>query len=226
MARKIKSRLLIASLMDKNFINIDKNIHIEYTMLASTYIRSVFKMERTRMTSEDRKKQILESAINVFIENGYIGSTTAEIAKAANISEVTLFRHFESKKEIFMASIEPIVFNTLKESITASKELNPKEKLEYILTERLMLISKNRDVMKLLIMESQINKELKSLNYIEKMSTLLRAAISEIDIPMKENKFIMRVLMGAILSFLYLPEEDEDNIEDFVKKIVKVIIKN
>lgn len=183
-------------------------------------------MEKTRMTSEDRKKQILESAINVFIENGYIGSTTAEIAKAANISEVTLFRHFESKKEIFMASIEPIVFNTLKESITASKELNPKEKLEYILTERLMLISKNRDVMKLLIMESQINKELKSLNYIEKMSTLLRAAISEIDIPMKENKFIMRVLMGAILSFLYLPEEDEDNIEDFVKKIVKVIIKN
>jgi AcrR family transcriptional regulator len=226
MARKIKSRLLIVSLMGKNFINIDKNIHIEYTMLVSTYIGSVFKMEKTRMTSEDRKKQILESAINVFIENGYIGSTTAEIAKAANISEVTLFRHFESKKEIFMASIEPIVFNTLKESITASKELNPKEKLEYILTERLMLISKNRDVMKLLIMESQINKELKSLNYIEKMSTLLRAAISEIDIPMKENKFIMRVLMGAILSFLYLPEEDEDNIEDFVKKIVKVIIKN
>ena len=226
MARKIKCKILIVSLMDINFIIIDISFNIEYTMLVSTYIRREFKMERTRMTSENRKKQILESAINVFIENGYIGSTTAEIAKAANISEVTLFRHFESKKEIFMASIEPIVFNTLRESITASKDLNSKEKLEYILTERLMLISKNRDVMKLLIMESQINKELKSLNYIEKMSTLLRTTISEIGIPMKEDKFIMRVLMGGILSFLYLPEDDEDNIEDFVKRIVKVIIKN
>lgn len=183
-------------------------------------------MDRTRMTSEDRKKQISESAINVFVENGYIGSTTSEIAKAANISEVTLFRHFDSKKDIFMASIEPIVFNTLRESITASKDLNPKEKLEYILTERLMLVSKNRDVMKLLIMESQINKELNKLNYIEKMSTLLRTTISEIGIPMKEEKFIMRLLMGGILSFLYLPEDDEENIEDYVKNIVRIIIKD
>ena len=178
------------------------------------------------MTSEDRKKQILDSAIKVFVENGYIGSTTAEIAKAANISEVTLFRHFASKKDIFVESIEPIVFNTLRESITASKDLNSQEKLEYILTERLMLVSKNREVMKLLIMESQINKELNNLNYIEKISTLLRTTISEIVIPMKEEKFIMRLLMGGILSFLYLPEDDEENIEDYVKNIVKIIIKD
>lgn len=183
-------------------------------------------MERKRMTSEDRKKQILDSAINVFIENGYNGATTAEIAKAANISEVTLFRHFESKKDIFMSSIEPIVFNTLRESITASKDLNSKEKLEYILTERLMLISKNREVMKLLIMESQINKELNSLNYIDKMSTLLRTTISGIGIPIKEEKFIMRLLMGGILSFLYLPEDNEEKIEDYVKNIIKFIIKD
>lgn len=183
-------------------------------------------MEKTRMTSEDRKKQISDSAINVFVENGYNGSTTAEIAKAAKISEVTLFRHFESKKDIFMSSIEPIVFKTLRDSITASKDLNLKEKLEYILTERLMLISKNREVMKLLIMESQINKELSSLNYIDKMSTLLKTSISEIGIPIKEDKFIMRVLMGGILSFLYLPEDDEENIEDYVKNIVRFIIKD
>ena len=183
-------------------------------------------MERTRMTSEDRKKQILDSAINVFVEYGYNGSTTAEIAKAANISEVTLFRHFDSKKDIFIGSIEPIVFNTLKESITASKDLDSQERLEYILTERLMLISKNREVMKLLIMESQINKELSSLNYIEKMSTLLRTTIAEIGIPMIDDVFIMRVLMGGILSFLYLPEDNEEKIVSYVKSIVGFIIKN
>lgn len=183
-------------------------------------------MDRTRMSSEDRKKQILASAINVFVKNGYNGSTTAEIARVANISEVTLFRHFASKRDIFIASIEPIIFKALRASITAAKDLNPQEKLEYILTERLMLISRNRDVMKLLIMESQINKELNNLNYVEKMSTLLRNTISEINIPEKDDEFIMRILMGGILSFLYLPEDDEQNITDYVRKIVDFIIKN
>ena len=45
-----------------------------------------------RMSRKDRQYQILEAALTVFIEKGYNGATTAEIAKAANISEVTLFR--------------------------------------------------------------------------------------------------------------------------------------
>ncbi len=50
------------------------------------------------MTREERRKQILESALKVFIEKGYNGSTTLDIAKKADISEVTLFRYFDSKK--------------------------------------------------------------------------------------------------------------------------------
>lgn len=40
-------------------------------------------MEKTnkRMTREERRKQILESALKVFIEKGYNGSTTLDIAK-------------------------------------------------------------------------------------------------------------------------------------------------
>lgn len=182
-------------------------------------------MERTRMSPEERKKQILQSAIGVFVEKGYNGSTTKEIAKAANISEVTLFRHFASKSEIFMESIEPILFTTLKESITASKDLTPKKQLEYILTERIKLISKNRGVMKLVLMESQINTELEDLNFIGKISTLLRVTINEIKAPVEDDVFVMRTLMGGILSFLYLPEDNEEKINDFVKNIVNLIVK-
>lgn len=181
---------------------------------------------RTRMTKEDRRKQILEAAINVFVENGYNGATTLEIANAANISEVTLFRHFDSKKEIFNLAIEPIIFTTLKESITASKDLSKIEQLEYILTERIRLVSNNRKVIRLLLMESQINTELKDLNYINKISELLKNTISEIGISIENDKFVMRLLMGGMLSFLYLPEDDDEKIYEFVKDIMAFIIKN
>ena len=83
-----------------------------------------------RMKKEDRKNQILEASRKVFVEKGYNGSTTAEIAKAADVSEVTLFRYFSSKKEIFLEGIEPILLSTLETTINTSAEFSVEEKLE------------------------------------------------------------------------------------------------
>ncbi len=177
-----------------------------------------------RMNREDRKNQILAAAINVFVEYGYNGATTAQIAKAAGISEVTLFRHFDSKKDIFKMSIEPIVFTTLKESITASSNLSKQQQLEYILTQRIKLVVTHHKVIKLLLMESQINVELEDVNYIDKMSNILKETIVKIGIQLKDDFFVTRLLMGAILSFLYMPEVDDSKIEKFVNTIIEIIV--
>lgn len=176
-----------------------------------------------RMSKEERRKQILESALKVFIKKGYNGATTQEIAKAAGVSEVTLFRYFSSKQEIFMEGIEPILFTTLKESIVASRELTVVEQLEYILIERIKLISKNHEVIRLILMESQISDELKNLNYIEKILGLLEDTIAEIGLPMDDKRFTLRLLAGSILSFLYMPEKREEHIKDFVDKFISNI---
>ena len=71
--------------------------------------------------------------MKVFVEKGFKGSTTIEIAKAADISEVTLFRYFKSKQEIFLQGIEPILFNTLEGSLNSEYAESSGAKLENIL---------------------------------------------------------------------------------------------
>lgn len=183
------------------------------------------KQINVRMNKEDRRLQILESAMKVFVEKGYNGATTQEIAKAANVSEVTLFRYFSSKKEIFHEGVEPILMDTLKQSIIASKDLKPREKLKYILTERIKLISSNHKVIRLMLMESQINPELVDLDIIEKISILLRNTIKEMELEINNEEFSFRILMGSILSFLYLPKIGNEDIGLYVDSILNYMVK-
>ncbi|WP_169704188.1 TetR/AcrR family transcriptional regulator, partial [Candidatus Kuenenia stuttgartensis] len=44
------------------------------------------------------RKKILETGLKLFSKKGYLGTTTREIAKEAGTAEVTIFRHFISKK--------------------------------------------------------------------------------------------------------------------------------
>lgn len=179
-----------------------------------------------RMSREERREQILESALNTFIKKGYNGSTTMDIAKEAGIAEVTLFRYFDSKKQIFMDAIEPILISSLKESIVASKDLEAKEKLEYILKDRIKFISKHNEVIKLILMESQINPEIAGFNFINQITLLLQSSIKEAGIDLKDEGNSLRLLIGSILSFLYLPEVNDEEINNYVENLVNIIIKN
>lgn len=50
--------------------------------------------------------QILEAALDVLAQQGYVGATTRQIAAAAGINEVTLFRRFGSKQNVLKIAIE------------------------------------------------------------------------------------------------------------------------
>lgn len=59
-----------------------------------------------RMSSTDRQRQLLETALNVFSRKGFKGSTTKEIAAAAGITEAIIFQHFASKEALYSAVLE------------------------------------------------------------------------------------------------------------------------
>ena len=59
--------------------------------------------QRQRLTGEERREAIILAVVPVFAEKGFHGATTKDLAKAANVSEALLYRHFPSKQELFDA---------------------------------------------------------------------------------------------------------------------------
>ncbi len=52
-----------------------------------------------------KKEIILEAAARLFAKNGYARTSTVTLAHEAGVAEGTIFRHFKSKEELFIALI-------------------------------------------------------------------------------------------------------------------------
>ncbi|WP_157801173.1 TetR/AcrR family transcriptional regulator [Sphingobium sp. LB126] len=55
---------------------------------------------------ERKRTQIVDAALKAFLESGYAEASVNHIADAAGVSIKTLYRHFESKAELFTAVME------------------------------------------------------------------------------------------------------------------------
>jgi AcrR family transcriptional regulator len=60
------------------------------------------------MRKADRKRQLVAHAKQLFVTLGYQDTTTEKIAAAAGVSEPVLYRHFESKKALFLEVLQEI----------------------------------------------------------------------------------------------------------------------
>ncbi len=58
------------------------------------------------MTGDERRDNILDAARTVFGRRGYHAASTAEIAAAAGCSEPMLYKHFGSKQDLFVATLQ------------------------------------------------------------------------------------------------------------------------
>jgi len=60
---------------------------------------------KSRLTAGARRQAVLEAACLVFSRSSYRGATTADIAREAGISEPILYRHFGSKRDLYVACL-------------------------------------------------------------------------------------------------------------------------
>jgi AcrR family transcriptional regulator len=69
---------------------------------------------RPRLPAVERRQAVLDTACRVFSKSSYRGATTAEIAREAGITEPILYRHFGSKRDLYLACLDE-TWRTLRE---------------------------------------------------------------------------------------------------------------
>lgn len=181
------------------------------------------KENKIRMSREERQAQIIEVSMKIFVEKGYKGTTTAHIAEVAGISEVTLFRNFDSKREIFLQGVVPILTETLEESLRMEDSESPREALERFLSDRLSVISENHGVVRLILMENQMNQELSDIDFIKTIGELIKKGFTRMGFKIENEDFVVRLIMGSILSFLFLPARNEQTVQEFAGELARII---
>jgi AcrR family transcriptional regulator len=86
----------------------------------------------TRLPAAERRRAIVDAALLVFSEGSYAGATTADIARTAGVSEPILYRHFASKRDLYVACLDD-AWEQIRARIEAQiEQLGPHEGLSSI----------------------------------------------------------------------------------------------
>src|SRR6266567_973653 len=62
-----------------------------------------------------KRLQIRQAAVAAFLRTGYVGTSMDDIAAAAKVSKQTVYKHFGSKEELFVAILEATVGDVMDE---------------------------------------------------------------------------------------------------------------
>ena len=95
---------------------------------------------------DKRKREILDRALDVFVEEGYEDATFQKIADKCGITRTTLYIYFKNKREIFLWSIKQLTEGLEKSLVETMKDesLSSVEILKMVTTKIVQKCVENR----------------------------------------------------------------------------------
>lgn len=75
----------------------------------------------------DSRDRLLQAAAAVYAEAGFRGTTTRRIAEAAEVNEITLFRHFGNKDTLVKAALQRLY--TQEHPVVLAEPVHPEQEL-------------------------------------------------------------------------------------------------
>jgi len=80
-----------------------------------------------RLPRHERRRQLLDAALEVFVTQGYHAAAMDEIAERAGVSKPVLYQHFPGKLELYLALLDESV-DTLVDTVRDALRSNPDPK--------------------------------------------------------------------------------------------------
>ncbi len=188
---------------------------------------------------EKRRHEILERALDIFIEEGYEDATFQKIADRCGITRTTLYLYFKNKREIFVWSIKQLTNRVEKDLISTitNESLSYASRLESVLHVIIDLCTENRRLFNVVLTYLlQVQKTGKDLDSRVKRRTIrLRHLLSRILIAGKDsgefkidnvkaaNELFYGLIESAIFRIAILDRKDNEEIKESVTLAVRSI---
>jgi AcrR family transcriptional regulator len=61
-----------------------------------------------RLPAPERRRQLLDTAVEVFAANGFHATSMNDVAEAAGVTKPVLYQHFASKRQLYLESLEAV----------------------------------------------------------------------------------------------------------------------
>ena len=152
------------------------------------------------------------AALPLFARRGYAETTTKDLARAAGISEALLYRHFPSKRELFLAAADRVMvkLNERIESSIAGID-DGLERVAKAIAAYLAFFAENPCFVELIIQERANFKDRKRPTYFEhrertvqRWRQLYRTLIAEGRVREMPVEQITDVVSGAIYGTMFI----------------------
>ena len=127
----------------------------------------------TRLPAAKRREQLLDTAVLLFAERGYGGATTAELARAAGVTEPIIYRHFKSKRDLFIAVIDRTGDLTIKQwdqHLQSAKD--PAQRLKRLIGANPMATDRGRGIYRVIV---QAMMEIEDAQILEALQRHVKA---------------------------------------------------
>jgi len=187
---------------------------------------------------EDTKKRLLQATLELISTRGYQGATTREIAKRAGVSELTLFRKFGNKENLFEEMIKRYTFlPRLKDMVQTIEDLNPEEALCAIGIRFIETLKERKDFVRVVMSEINTFPEHAREAYgkvIQEMGKTLEGYLKNLDkrgllrtVPLDTAAVsFLRILFTTFLNeeILWGREMSEKNVGKTVRQIVDILL--
>ena len=107
-----------------------------------------------KLSREDRRRAIIDAAVEVFAKKGFFGARVSEIAEQAQVADGTIYLYFKSKDDLLISLFEEKMQEIIQglESILADVR-TPEEKIEKYVIAHLTLVATQPTLMQVLTIE-------------------------------------------------------------------------
>ncbi|HDP97048.1 MAG TPA: TetR/AcrR family transcriptional regulator [Euryarchaeota archaeon] len=184
------------------------------------------------------RERILDSALVEFGRNGYSGATTRGIAARAEVNEVTVFRNFGSKKELFKSVLrERFPLEDIRRTVLTDVEMPIDELLANNMKGVLRVLRANKHMLMVIFSDvwkfPEMRKALYEIGFrqgIEFLSELMEAQMRAGRIKKMDPQIAARSIMGMIQGYFMIndllggSEYDEKEEERFIRGLVSIYL--